>query len=162
MTNLVPFFILRKRKWIACLAIVISILTWWMDIAGVVYECPYCRTQRTVIGVLGLMLLLPFAHHWLLKLVAIEIAAFGFVVAAFQHFRGWARIWGNEFEFNATLWTDPTILSAIAMFIIMFLGIVLTSQSKPSYSAQQNQESFLSDFSNIQDWSDFSGCNRSD
>ncbi|MFC3095434.1 hypothetical protein DRW07_09035 [Alteromonas sediminis] len=130
MKSLIPYQILENSKVIALVAIVISIITWWMDISGLVYECPYCRTQRTVIGVLGMMLLLPFIHYWLLKLVAIEIAGFGFVVAAFQHFRGWSKIWSNEFQFNATLWTDPTILSAIAMFMIMFLALVILSQQK--------------------------------
>jgi hypothetical protein len=130
MINLIPAEFVNKSKVIALLAIIISIATWWMDIAGVVYECPYCRTQRTVIGVLGVVLLLPFVHHWMVKLIAIEIGGFGFVVAAFQHFRGWAKIWGNEFKLNATLWTDPTILSAVAMFIIMFLVLVILNQSK--------------------------------
>jgi len=130
MNKLIPVTILNKSKIIAFLAIIISIATWWMDIAGVVYECPYCRTQRTVIGILGAMLLLPFAHHWLVKLITIQIGGFGFVVAATQHFRGWAKIWSNEFMLNATLWTDPTILSAVAMFIILFLVMIILNQSK--------------------------------
>jgi hypothetical protein len=30
-----------------------------MELAGTVYICPYCRVQRTVILLLGLILLLP-------------------------------------------------------------------------------------------------------
>ncbi len=126
---LIPETTLRKHKLIGVVAIIISILTWWMDISGVVYECPYCRTQRTVIGVLGVLLLIPLIRHWFVKLIALEVGLFGFIVGAIQHFRGWAKIWSGEFKLNATPWTDPTALSAIGMFIILFLTIVAIQQT---------------------------------
>lgn len=44
---------------VGILAILVSIATWLMDLKGLVEPCIYCRTERTLIGVLGLMLLLP-------------------------------------------------------------------------------------------------------
>lgn len=130
MNKLLPDIVLDKSNVIAVFAILISIITWWMDYSGLVYECPYCRTQRTVIGVLGILLLLPFIHHWLVKLIALQVGGFGFVVASIQHFRGWNKIWANEFKLNATVWTDPTILSSFGMFIIIFLIILVLHQPK--------------------------------
>ena len=127
-----PTILLKNGKTVAALAIIISVATWWMDFAGLVYECPYCRTQRTVIGVLGVIMLLPFVHHWITKIIAIEIGGFGFIVGALQHFRGWVSIWEDKFVLNATAWTDPTILSAVSMFIILLLVFVILGQSKIS------------------------------
>ena len=44
---------------IGFIAIVICLGAWALEWAGAVYICPYCRVQRTVIGILGLLLILP-------------------------------------------------------------------------------------------------------
>ena len=54
----------RHLRWIALAAIVISIATWTLDLTGLVYTCPYCRVQRSVIGLLGLLLLWPDPRGW--------------------------------------------------------------------------------------------------
>ena len=61
-----------------------------------VYICPYCRTQRTVIGLLGLLLLFPNPGHWIKRYVASVISALGLTVGATQHFSGWRRIMSGE------------------------------------------------------------------
>ena len=40
------------------------LITWWMDLSGVVSVCPYCRVQRTAIGLVGLFLIIdsPILH----------------------------------------------------------------------------------------------------
>ena len=45
------------------LAIAISIVTWGVDFAGMVSACPYCRTERTTIGLLGLVMVLPHSRY---------------------------------------------------------------------------------------------------
>ena len=63
----------RRKLWyavsgiivlIALAAIVISIVTWTLDLTGLVYTCPYCRVQRSVIGLLGLVMLWPDPRAW--------------------------------------------------------------------------------------------------
>ncbi|CRD45702.1 exported hypothetical protein [Stenotrophomonas thermophila] len=38
-------------------AVLVSLLAWAVEWSGMAYVCPYCRVQRTVIGVLGLLTL---------------------------------------------------------------------------------------------------------
>ena len=52
-----------------------------MEFTGTVYVCPYCRVQRTVILLLGLIMLLPFSRHWITQYLASVIGFMGAVVA---------------------------------------------------------------------------------
>lgn len=90
-----------------------------MEITGTVYICPYCRVQRTVIAVLGLIMVLPIARHWTLRYLASVVGFLGAVVAANQNFMGWAKISKGEFAFNEQLYIDPFLLSSGALFIII-------------------------------------------
>ena len=90
-----------------------------MEFAGTVYICPYCRVQRTVIAVLGLILVLPGTRHWILQYLASVIGFLGAVVAVNQNFMGWAKMSRGEFAFNEQLYIDPFLLSGGALFIII-------------------------------------------
>ena len=57
------------------LAVLISVATWTLELMGMVYVCPFCRTQRTVIGLLGLMILFPNPGSWMLRYVATVMGA---------------------------------------------------------------------------------------
>ena len=100
------------------IAIFISLAAWASDIVGWVYVCPYCRVQRSAIGLLGLLMLLPRPGHWLPVWFASVIASLGMVVAATQNFAGWRRILAGEFTFGDQWYINPFLLSGAAMFII--------------------------------------------
>ena len=100
-------------------AILIGGGAWMMEFAGAVYICPYCRVQRTVIMVLGLMMILPFAHFWISQYLASVIGFMGAVVAVNQNFMGWMKISKGEFTFADPLYIDPFLLSAGSLFIII-------------------------------------------
>lgn len=51
-----------RMRLLGTVAILIGGGAWMMEFAGAVYICPYCRVQRTVIMLLGLLMVLPFAH----------------------------------------------------------------------------------------------------
>ena len=123
----------RHLRWIALAAIVISVLTWAVDLAGVVYTCPYCRSQRSVIGLLGLLLLLPVTAlgHWAVRWLATVLAVFSAQVASRQHFGGWSKISAGEFAFAQKWWIDPFLLSGIALFLITGLVLLLWSAPVP-------------------------------
>ena len=126
--------LLRYRYWIAGAAILISAITWISELAGWVYVCPYCRTQRTIIGLLGVMLLFPNPGHWLSRWIGSTLAALGFSVAAAQHFNGWKKIMGGKFEWGEQWYINPWLLSGFALFIIMGLLLYLwgwRSESRP-------------------------------
>ncbi|MBD9370826.1 disulfide bond formation protein B [Xanthomonas sp. XNM01] len=118
----------RHFRLIALLAVALSALTWAVDLAGLVYVCPYCRAQRTVIGLLGLLMLLPDPRHWLVRWFAAVFAVFGLVVACMQHFNQWKKINAGTFEFSSMWYADPFVLSGAAIFIITGLALLLFSK----------------------------------
>jgi len=121
----------RNQFALGLLAIVIGAGAWGMEFAGTVYICPYCRVQRTVILLLGIMMILPFAHHWVMKYFASVIGFLGAVVAVNQNFMGWAKISKGEFAFNEQLYIDPFLLSSGSLFIIIGqLWLILMAKGK--------------------------------
>ena len=122
----------RHLRLIGIAAILICLGTWAVDLMDLVYTCPYCRSQRTVIGLLGVLLLLPHAAiaHWLVRWLATVLAVFGAQVASRQHFGGWSKISAGEFAFAEKWWIDPFLLSGVALFLIV--GLVLLLWSVPA------------------------------
>ncbi|WP_448554476.1 hypothetical protein [Thalassotalea montiporae] len=118
-------FYIKYRAWLGLFAVLVSILAWSAELSGLVYVCPYCRVQRTVIGLLGLVLLSPLPKHWLGQFVAAVIGFFGAVVAANQHFMSWKKISAGTFSFKENLAVDPFILSCLAMTFILFQLLIV-------------------------------------
>ena len=109
----------RNQFALGLVAILIGAGAWGMEFAGTVYICPYCRVQRTVILLLGIMMILPFSHHWVMKYFASVIGFLGAVVAVNQNFMGWVKISKGEFALNEQLYIDPFLLSSGSLFIII-------------------------------------------
>ena len=109
----------QNQRALGLIAMVIGAGAWAMEFAGTVYICPYCRVQRTVILVLGLIMVLPFSRHWVVRYVASVIGFLGAVVAVNQNFMGWVKISKGEFAFNEQLYIDPFLLSTGSLFIII-------------------------------------------
>ena len=79
-------FLKRYHTHIAWLAIASSLLTWGLDFTHVVFQCPYCRVQRTVIGLLGLIALLPQHKNTVLRYSCYLIAFLGADISGDQIF----------------------------------------------------------------------------
>lgn len=109
----------RHQRALGFIAIVIGAGAWGMEFAGTVYICPYCRVQRTVILILGLLMILPFSHHWITRYLTSVVGFMGAVVAVNQNFMGWVKISKGEFAFNEQLYVDPFLLSGGALFVII-------------------------------------------
>lgn len=109
----------RFRRAIGLLSLIICIATWGGDYLGVVYPCPYCRAERTVIGLLGILLMLP-KMNGLVKYLSSVLGGFGFILAATQHFMGWKAISEGHFEMSSPWYIDPMILSGGAIMFISF------------------------------------------
>ena len=117
----------RHQRALGLIAIIIGAGAWGMEFAGTVYICPYCRVQRTVILLLGVIMILPFSKHWISRYVASVMGFMGAVVAVNQNFMGWVKISKGEFAFNEQLYIDPFLLSAGSLFIIIGqLWLILT------------------------------------
>ncbi|REL36056.1 hypothetical protein [Thalassotalea euphylliae] len=119
-------FYLKNKFWLGLFALIVSVLAWSVELSGLVYICPYCRVQRTVIGLLGVVLMSPLTKHWLGQFFAIVIGFFGAVVAANQHFMGWKKISAGSFSFKENLAIDPFILSGLAMIFILFQLFIIS------------------------------------
>lgn len=127
-----------RVRLIGVIAIIISIVAWASDLTGFVYECPYCRTQRTVIGILGIFLLFPNPGHWIVRFFATVIGFLGAHVAAAQNFLGWKKISAGTFSFNERIYIDSFILSGCALFIIVAL-VGLHYLVKPSTPIERQE-----------------------
>ncbi len=119
---------------IGIIAIGISIIAWSLELSGIAYVCPYCRTQRTVIGLLGILLVMPNPVHWISRYVGTVLGFLGAVVAAMQHFNGWKKISSGEFSFREEIYLDPFLLSGAALFIIIGLVFLLFVPSQKPLS----------------------------
>jgi disulfide bond formation protein DsbB len=118
--NLTKFEVWKNsQRLLGVVAILIGAGAWALELSGVVYVCPYCRVQRTVIIMLGLMMLMPDIRHWIYRYVAFVIGFFGAVVAANQNFLSWKLISSGEFSWGEQWYVHPLLLSAGALFIIV-------------------------------------------
>lgn len=125
MSPFSPDFLEKNRVFLAILAILVSGGTWAVDLAEWVYLCPFCRVQRSAIGILGLILLLPFFHHWIMRMIGSAVGVLGLVVAANQHFNHIIKMHKGTFEWGEAWYIHPWLLSGFALFIITALLMML-------------------------------------
>ncbi|WDE07061.1 hypothetical protein SG34_009300 [Thalassomonas viridans] len=125
-------FYLSRIHILGAIFVVVSLLAWSADWSGVVYVCPYCRLQRTVIGILGLLMMFRSLHNAITVYIASVIGFMGAHVAAAQNFMGWLKINKGTFEFKDDLYIDPFLLSGAALFAIIAQVwlLVLSARSK--------------------------------
>lgn len=132
-------------KGFALICFGISLITWGMDLFSVVDPCVYCRIQRTMIGLLGLILLLPYSYYIALQFIGNVLACFGAVVASMQHFNGWSNISKGNFQWITPLYANPFLLSGIALCIIIAQAMLLNktlglSKVRESLSLETEQK----------------------
>ena len=109
----------RNLRALGLIAIVVGVGAWVLEFTGSVYVCPYCRVQRSVIAILGVLMVMPIAHHWITKYIAFSVGFLGAVVAVNQNFMGWLKISKGEFTLAEPLYLDPFLLSGGSLFIIV-------------------------------------------
>lgn len=129
-----------NRMIVGGVAVLNSVVTWSVELMGLVYVCPFCRTQRTVIGLLGILILLPSMTHWISKYFAAVFAALGLVVAVTQHFRGWVRIMNGEFEWGENWYVNSWMLSGFALFIITGLLLYIWTHRAQTENGEAEAE----------------------
>lgn len=120
------------------IAVLISVVTWSAELMDLVYVCPFCRTQRTLIGLLGILVLLPTMTHWISRWAATVVGLFGFTVGARQHFGGWQNIMAGKFEWGEAWYVNSWMLSGFALFIIS--GLVLFVWTHRAQVAEEAEE----------------------
>jgi len=130
----------QRLRLLGAVAIAISILTWTMELTGLVYVCPYCRTQRTVIGLLGLLMITPNPGFWITRYVGSVLAAFGLVVGATQHFNGWRKIMKGEWTLSPKVYDDAFLLSGAAICIIVAQILLIYAYRRAAAPEAQSVE----------------------
>ena len=119
----------KNIRAVGAAAIFLGAGAWALELSGAVYVCPYCRVQRTVILLLGVLMLLPFARHWIARYGALATGWLGLVVAADQNFLSWKAISAGEFEWGEHWYIHSFLLSTAAIFILIAqLYLILTDK----------------------------------
>lgn len=124
--NFLLDFLSSNLRLLGALAIAIAAVTWWMDIAGLVHECVYCRTQRTAIGIAGLLMVLPDPRAWWVRYPAAAVCFLGASVAVDQIFLVIRNL-------SAGRESDPMnlILAAGALFVLVGQALLLFMPRRP-------------------------------
>ena len=110
--------LVRNIRTLGFIAIAVCAGTWWMDLSGWIYICPYCRTQRSVIGLLGLFMVLPNPHYWLTRYLGAVFGVLGGVVAVMHFFRGFHDVLQGDFSLDDPWYLDSMVLAGLAIGII--------------------------------------------
>ncbi len=76
----------RNLRLLGVVAILVCLSTWAIDLGGLVHECVYCRTERTAIGLVGVLMLLPDPRQWWVRWPGAVFCFFGAHVAVAQLF----------------------------------------------------------------------------
>jgi uncharacterized membrane protein len=103
--------------------ILISIVTWTLDLSDLAIHCIYCRTERTVIGLMGIMMLLPVWGSYWTRFFFYPLAFLGAHVAASQIFLHLQ---------HANIWKTTFVFSSAALGIIIGLMIFMWERLIPS------------------------------
>lgn len=114
--------IMRNAKLVGIISLILSLATWILDWFGLVYACPYCRIQRTIIGLIGLFMFLPsqIRSHWLLLFTTNILAFFGAYAGASQHFLIWMKFSNGQIDL-LTMLVNPSFWMSLGAMI--FIGV---------------------------------------
>ncbi|MBA2654721.1 MAG: hypothetical protein H0U71_06610 [Gammaproteobacteria bacterium] len=93
---------------VGLISILISVTTWALDLTGLVEECIYCRSERTIIGILGIIILMPHVKFFKLYVGAV----FGFLGANIASDQIFLNIKNNHFALMF-------VLASCALFILI-------------------------------------------
>ncbi len=74
------------------LALFICVFTWGLELGNYVAHCPYCQMQRTMIGLLGILMVLP-DYRYISQFLTVVFGLFGTHVAC-------AHIFMNARDYN--------------------------------------------------------------
>lgn len=99
MNILNPNVLVKPLAWFS---IFLCVATWGLDLAGLVHACPYCQVQRTMIGLVGIILLLPW-KNLITDYLILVLGGFGAYVAALQMFNNFYKsAWHEEYIYLST------------------------------------------------------------
>lgn len=120
----------RLRDWLCgnlrllgLLAVIVSIVTWIVDLSGLTHVCPYCRMERSAIGIVGILMMLPDPRLWWIRYGGLVVCFLGAHVAAAQLFLVFRNLTSGQPS-------DPVnlVLATGALFILVGQALLLYSR----------------------------------
>lgn len=120
-----PGALLRNRRLVAAGVMAVVLFTLALDIAGVVFPCPYCRVQRGALGVLSLVLLLGVQDRLAGRYVALLAGGYGLIVGVTQNFNHLKKINAGKFDWSALWIGHPWVLSGLAVLALTWLLMLI-------------------------------------
>jgi hypothetical protein len=122
----------RNIRALGFLAIVICAVTWWIDLAGLVHECVYCRTQRTAIGVAGILMVLPNPRQWWIRFATAAVCFLGASIAVDQLFLVIKSInAGKSFGVLNLVLATGALFTLTGQALLLFTSAPEPSDNKP-------------------------------
>ena len=76
----------QNLRWLGLFGVFLCVSTWALDLAGWVHPCVYCRTQRSAIGLAGLVMMFPNPRLWICRYAVVVICFFGANISVAQLF----------------------------------------------------------------------------
>ena len=112
--------ILLNRRIVAALILLVVLFTLALDVAGLVFPCPYCRVQRFALGVLSVLLMLKGYNALLPRYIAAVVGMMGLVVGLTQHFNHIKKMNAGKFDWTALNIGHPWLLSGLAVLALVW------------------------------------------
>ncbi len=111
--------IMNYMRPLGLIAIFISAFTWGLELAHFVPACPYCQTQRTMMGLLGILMVLP-NYRYISLYLAVVFGVYGIHVSCMQIF--------NNFK-TQTFMNEFFPLASAALFIMVGQVLMLATRA---------------------------------
>lgn len=124
--------ILLNRRLVAAFILLVVLGTLALDIAGLVFPCPYCRTQRFALGVLSILLLLKSYNGLLPRYIAAVVGMMGLVVGIMQNFNHLKKMSAGEFDWAGLSIGHPWVLSGLAILALVWQVFLIFDVDKVS------------------------------
>ncbi|MGW8704547.1 disulfide bond formation protein B [Brevundimonas sp. NPDC055812] len=109
---------LLNRRIVGAAILAVVLFTLAVDLAGLVFPCPYCRVQRFALGVLALILMLKSYDALWSRYIAAVVGMMGLVVGISQNFNHIKKINNGSFDWSALWIGHPWILSGLAILAL--------------------------------------------
>lgn len=110
----------RNLRLLGALALLVCIVTWVVDLMGWVYTCPYCRVQRSAIGIVGILMMLSDPRLWWIRYGGLAVGFLGAHVAAAQLFLVFRNLTSGQPSNPVNL-----VLATGALFILVGQALLL-------------------------------------
>ena len=126
LNDTLPGWMCRNLRLLGALALLVCIVTWIVDLMGWVHTCPYCRVQRTAIGIVGILMMLPDPRLWWIRYGGLAVCFLGAHVAAAQLFLVFRNLTSDQPS-------DPVnlVLATAALFVLVGQALLLYSERPP-------------------------------